>query len=1034
MGDERDAPVLMEDLPSVDRAWRKTVGEQEAGDAYLTAYGRSLYAIAQLAAYRLGTRRALISVIGSEQTYVLEATKTLSPRCDKASAEAQLLLRQRSVPHGYEAGLCEFSAGDDAKKTAKIVPDCRQDGRFKDSKLVNREAGIRFYIAVPMLSNAGAQTGSLVVWDHVARHDIGDAEMRDLREYAQCAWRYLDMVRTSTNQPGASSSQGEQAPEALTLEMDQAQSAGLGHQPYEMTNVPDRTKSRPSSDRLERNQFLSKFSHELRSPIHGILGSAQFLQDTVSTDYQSSLLESIVISSNLLLDTINLVLEHNQLHVKQTPADETGSLDETPSAMFEPDQPLSGTADADISLLIENAVDTMVAGHFFDSLPDIADAGETELRRSNSPGKRGGIDRGSTQDVKVVLQLAARPGWSVKVQPGAITRIIMNLVGNSLKFTRTGVIEIALEPRSQSADSTIHLRLRVEDTGIGMSEAFRRERLFTPFEQENHFAPGVGLGMSVLRALVRSLGGTLAIASRPDAGTQVAIDFTFAASATQDEGLPQDLREIVRTLRGKHLVLLDVGRMHGGPEQSASLSKREESIHSIARDWLGLRISHATHLNCPDADFFLYSEPPPADDLLENHRRTSSERPSNLEKPLVIVTTNSREAHMINTRHVRTLEGAGRIVQVLTQPCGPRKLAKVLSVAHHRAKQSQADRADLASRGQAKEHQNPAASGVRGGGGGGVDRDQHGQVGDGEDLTSPNGPPSAMGEASAPDAAAAAARARPDYARQAGDEDAAEDAGERGEQDESTASTRSAQETESPFRKPWPLLSQSTDMATVERAAEQEENSRVLHGLLVDGKSTSPLLYLIKHNAPRSLTTPRFPVKEKDQAAPSPPSPPNNKINLRLLVNFVRKSKHTYEQAETGEEAVAAVRNLMREAKPPSPDTSASASQTHTHTQDQDQTQNKEHPPSPRARPFDFILMDIGMPLLNGIDATRVIRALETERSCPRMLIVALTAWDDAATRAEAQAAGMDIFMPKPVKFADLKGLVDRLVEGKKGG
>ncbi|KAI7473857.1 hypothetical protein KC351_g10849 [Hortaea werneckii] len=988
MGDERSAPCLTQDLPSVDWAWRKTVGEVGAGDAYLTAHGRNLYAIAQLAAYRLGARWALISVIGSEQTYVLEATKTLSPLCDKASAEAQLLLRQRSVPRGYEAGLCEFSAGDDAKKTVEVVPDCRQDGRFKDSELVNREAGISFYVAVPMLSDAGAQTGSLVVWDDVARHDTGDDEMRDLKEYAQCAWRYMDKVLTSTNHSGASSSQGEHGPDVLTLETDQAQSAGSGRQPHEMASVSDRTKSRPSSDRLERNQFLSKFSHELRSPIHGILGSAQFLLDTVSTDYQSSLLESIVISSNLLLDTINLVLEHNKLHVKQTPADETGSLDEVPPAMFEPDQPLSGTADADISLLIENAVDTMVAGHFFDSVPDIADADETELRRSISPGKRGGIDRGSTQDVKVALQLAARPSWSVKVQPGAFTRIIMNLVGNSLKFTHTGVIEISLEPRSQSADSGIPVRLRVEDTGIGMSEAFRCDGLFTPFAQENHFAPGVGLGMSTLRALVRSLGGTLAIASRPDVGTQATIDLTFAASATQDEGMPQDLQELVRTLGGKHLVLLDVGRMQSAPEQSASIIKREDSIHSIARDWLGLRISHATHLNCPDADFFLYSEPPPADDLLENHRRTSSERPSNLEKPLIIVTTNSREAHMINTRHVRALEGAGRIVQVLTQPCGPRKLAKVLSLAHRRAEQSQADRAN-----QAKEHQNPAASEVRGGGGGSgsFDRDQHGQVvEDGEDLTSPNGPPSAMGEASAPNAAAA--RARPDFAPQAGDEDAVEDAGERSERNENATGTRGAQETEPPFRKPLPLLTQSTDIATVERAPEQEGNSPVLHGLLVD----------------------------------------DNKINLRLLVNFVRKAKHTYEQAETGEEAVAAVRNLMREAEPPSPD--ISASQTQTQTQNQDQTQNKEDPTFPRARPFDFILMDIGMPLLNGIDATRAIRALETERSYPRMLIVALTAWDDAATRAEAQAAGIDVFMPKPVRFADLRGLVDRLVERKKGG
>lgn len=78
---------------------------------------------------------------------------------------------------GTGPGLCEVSAGDDAKKTAEIVPDCRQDDRFKDSKLVHREAGIRLYVAVPMLSNASAQTGSLVVWGDVARQDIGDAEM-----------------------------------------------------------------------------------------------------------------------------------------------------------------------------------------------------------------------------------------------------------------------------------------------------------------------------------------------------------------------------------------------------------------------------------------------------------------------------------------------------------------------------------------------------------------------------------------------------------------------------------------------------------------------------------------------------------------------------------------------------------------------------------------------------------------------------------------------------------------------------------------
>jgi signal transduction histidine kinase len=55
----------------------------------------------------------------------------------------------------------------------------------------------------------------------------------------------------------------------------------------------------------EQRKFVSNFSHELRTPINGILGSAQFLQDTVSDDYQNELLQSIVVSSNTLLDTVS---------------------------------------------------------------------------------------------------------------------------------------------------------------------------------------------------------------------------------------------------------------------------------------------------------------------------------------------------------------------------------------------------------------------------------------------------------------------------------------------------------------------------------------------------------------------------------------------------------------------------------------------------------------------------------------------------------------------------------------------------------
>ena len=69
-----------------------------------------------------------------------------------------------------------------------------------------------------------------------------------------------------------------------------------------------------------------------------------------------------------------------------------------------------------------------------------------------------------------------------------------------------------------------------------------------------------------------------------------------------------------------------------------------------------------------DADFYLFSEPPPVDDILERHQKAAKAQSANMEVPLVVVATDSREAHMINRTHAVSLEKTGRIVQVLSQP------------------------------------------------------------------------------------------------------------------------------------------------------------------------------------------------------------------------------------------------------------------------------------------------------------------------------------------------------------------------------
>ncbi|KAI7286362.1 hypothetical protein KC317_g923 [Hortaea werneckii] len=263
-----------------------------------------------------------------------------------------------------------------------------------------------------------------------------------------------------------------------------------------------------------------------------------------------------------------------QLHLAKISANQATELEDRSSSTFTPAKPVGDIVDADLALLVERTADTVVAGHFFDSLPDIADSPETELSRSRSRHKRGGIDRGSTQNVRVVLMLDARPNWSVKVQPGVFSRILMNLVSNALKFTHSGVVEVALEHRSALGESPMNLRLRVSDTGIGMSQLFQRDNLFAPFRQENQFAPGIGLGMNVLKALIASLGGSLNVGSQQKLGTTVTVDLSLEASDTRDEGLPQDILEVVNSLRGKHLVLLDVGPRHDGPEQSAATKTR----------------------------------------------------------------------------------------------------------------------------------------------------------------------------------------------------------------------------------------------------------------------------------------------------------------------------------------------------------------------------------------------------------------------------------------------------------------------------
>lgn len=147
--------------------------------------------------------------------------------------------------------------------------------------------------------------------------------------------------------------------------------------------------------------------------------------------------------------------------------------------------------------------------------------------------------------------------------------------------------------------SKIHVRLKVEDTGVGMTPHFRKNHLFAPYRQENQFAPGVDLGMSVLKHMVSSLHGDLSVTSTPGEGTAVSVDLTLEASKNSDDGVPTDLAHDLERIKGKHLVLLDLTKMYDGHEPSKAVVAREKALRSVATNWLGMRVSTTSDINVP---------------------------------------------------------------------------------------------------------------------------------------------------------------------------------------------------------------------------------------------------------------------------------------------------------------------------------------------------------------------------------------------------------------------------------------------------
>ncbi|THW91507.1 hypothetical protein D6C86_01640 [Aureobasidium pullulans] len=691
------------------------------------------------------------------------------------------------------------------------------------------------------------------------------------------------------------------------------------------TIMSEVTRMNALKDDRAKTTFIASMSHELRSPLHGILGSVEFLQDTATDAYQSGLITSIATCGKTLLDTLDHVLDHskiNQIGSKRMKKNARSSR--LASATDSPSESLNISAEFDLGLVIEEVVEAVCAGHAFKKMHtgDLKsnDGPVITLSRHSSSGTLPTAEGGNLQagEVAVLLDVSPRASWRVCTQPGALRRIIMNLLGNALKYTSKGWVAVSLRAQESSHPNKMDVIFRVVDSGKGMSEDFQKHRLFVPFSQEDTFQPGTGLGLSIVRQIVDSLGGSIDIKSKQNVGTEIDVRLSLPTAEPALDVPDEEITSISAKTRGLRLCLLDPNG-EKQRDQNDHISRLDTTLSEVCWGWFEMEVTRASSLKDADADIFMYTEPPSVEYLLEHHGvnpKIGSNGARGKEVPLIIVCLNASEAISITANHIKTLSDLGRIVEVIPQPCGPRKLAKVLSHCVKRMEET---------------FNKP--------------------------MTADRQPQKLPHRSRLEDMGAASVLGLP-----------------------------------------------SMTLPRLNSMEEKKESARTREYIRDVTSEVPPSTAVAFPDESRNANSARTLNEDPPaDAAPHLLLVDDNHINLQLLVMFMKKHKFPYQEAMNGQEAL-----------------------------DKYIEHSSGDPDKP---PFDYILMDISMPIMDGFEATRRIREFEAKQSLShKATIIALTGLASAEAQADAASSGVDIYMPKPVKFQKLRPLLERKKPGTDSG